>query len=426
MKTLPIWAALLYPCRDQSLVLDLPFQELASYTARVGPLPAFSRASAGTFVGSNGLIQTAGVNVPRLDYDPTTLVSLGAKNEPQSTNVLLRSEEFSNAAWAKTLSSVTANVATAPDGAVNADKLVEDTSTNVHTTSQTFSTVSGTTYTFSVFIKAAERTFAAIALLTGFPTASLLVNLSTGAVTTGTGTPINGKAEAYINGWYRVSFSLAANATTASATVNVYILNGFTWANRIYTGDGSSGILIWGAQLEALDHATSYIPTTNLAVVRFADLYPITGVDFAGFWNASEGTMVFQGMKAALQGPLFPQYVGVDNGTTANRILMFEGIGVETFQSRDGAVTQADLFAAPVVPINTAFGIASRYKANDFALSLNGASAVTDVSGTVPAVNQMTIGSRLGSAFLSGWIRSVKVFNKTKTNAQLRYLSLPS
>lgn len=58
----------------------------------------------------------------------------GWRLEATKTNLVGYSEQFDNAAWTKARSSITANLATAPDGTATADKLVEDTTTsNTHT-----------------------------------------------------------------------------------------------------------------------------------------------------------------------------------------------------------------------------------------------------------------------------------------------------
>ena len=84
--------------------LDLRFADNKSLTDAVTgqSLVTFTRASSGTYVGSDGLVKTA------------------------TTNLLLRSEEFDNASWVKLNSTVTANAATAPNGSLTADKFIAD------------------------------------------------------------------------------------------------------------------------------------------------------------------------------------------------------------------------------------------------------------------------------------------------------------
>lgn len=413
---------------DPTLVLDLQFQRDGAYSARRGPLPTFTRASAATRVNSAGLVVSAAINEARIDYDPTTLVSLGIKNEPQSTNLCLWSEDLTNAAWLKTATTALADQTLSPDGTADADLVSETAISSIHAIQQiNVTSVIGVTYTSSMWVKkgngATAPDWIAIRLRDGFGSGiGAAFNVSTGLFGAINGVTISVKG--YLDGWWRVSITATA---TSVASFGVYL--GFTDnVNSVslasYTGSTTSNVFVWGAQLEALDHATSYIPTTSSAVVRSADLFSYTGGAFSGFWNASEGTLVFQGMKQGLQASITPTYFSADDGTANERIVMLGGTA-ESAIVTDGGVQQASLGGVTQIAINTAFGMAMRYKVNDFALSLSGAAVSTDVSGTLPTVNQMTLGNRLGTQFLSGWIRSVQYYNRIKTNAQLQTLSTP-
>jgi hypothetical protein len=61
---------------------------------------------------------------------------------------------------------------------------------------------------------------------------------------------------------------------------------------KSYTGDGYSGIYIWGAQLEAGAFPTSYIPTVASQVTRSADSASMTGTNFSDWYRADEGTFI--------------------------------------------------------------------------------------------------------------------------------------
>jgi hypothetical protein len=71
--------------------LDLNF----AVTKTVGPLVTFTRASTATFIDSAGTLQTAAVDVPRFDHNPTTGESLGLLVEEQRTNLLLNTATLS-------------------------------------------------------------------------------------------------------------------------------------------------------------------------------------------------------------------------------------------------------------------------------------------------------------------------------------------
>jgi hypothetical protein len=233
--------------------LDLRFAENKSLVdATTGQnLVTFTRASSGTFVGSDGLIKTA------------------------TTNLLLRSEEFDNASWTKTRSSVTAGAITAPNGTTTADTLIEDSSASAtHFISQGVSITSGTNYAFSVFIKRASGSRNAnLRWNGGFDAGNMTVDLTTGAVTASSALQ-NPSATAFSNGWWRVSFGQAATSTGTFGP-QIFLHDG---TGISYTGDGTSGIYIWGAQLEQSSTVGEYIPTTSTinSAPRF-DHNPTTG-----------------------------------------------------------------------------------------------------------------------------------------------------
>jgi len=74
------------------LSLNLQFATDKTLTARKGPTPTFTRASTATFVGSNGLIQSAAINTARFDHDPFTLACKGLLIEEARTNLVFPSE----------------------------------------------------------------------------------------------------------------------------------------------------------------------------------------------------------------------------------------------------------------------------------------------------------------------------------------------
>jgi hypothetical protein len=135
--------------------LDLEFARTKTLNNQVTSTPpvTFTRASTGTFVGSNGLIQTAAVNEPRFDHNPTTGESLGLLVEEARTNGLTYSEDTSQ--WlAPTNLTLSQNQTAAPDGASTADQYLETAATGLHVQDGVpFAFVISTVYTYSVFVK---------------------------------------------------------------------------------------------------------------------------------------------------------------------------------------------------------------------------------------------------------------------------------
>lgn len=153
-------------------------------------------------------------------------------------NLLTYSQEFGS--WTLGNVSISPNVIAAPDGTTTADKIVENTSSGVqHLTYQTITVVAGAVYTYSVYAKAAEWT--SFQMQMGTSGALGTFNLSTvtatksGSATSATITAVTGAP-----GWYRCVLVAPA---IASGTMYIYK------TSSTYTGDGASGIYVWGAQV---------------------------------------------------------------------------------------------------------------------------------------------------------------------------------
>ncbi len=175
-------------------------------------------------------------------------------------NQVIYSEDFANAAWTKTRSSITANATIAPNGTPTADKLIEDTATGAHYIYDATNYVSGQVYTASIYAKADTRTNVALQL----PTAAFgankngFFNLTTGAITS-TSSGATSSIEDVGNGWYRCSVTATASTTILTNTSLCFLVS--TGTTTSYTGDGTSGLYIWGAQVAI--GSPAYLPTTT-------------------------------------------------------------------------------------------------------------------------------------------------------------------
>ena len=191
-----------------------------------------SRGSSATRVNEQGLIEIA------------------------RTNLLLQSQTFEDASWTKTNITVTANATTAPDGTFTADKLTITTTLGIHQINR-LSVVASSQCAMSIYAKADG--FNTLTILDGVGSNGSVFNLSTVTVTnlgTGVGTMVS-----VGDGWYRC---ITIVTTTG---FRLYCPNSSSSA-----GDGTSGIYIWGAQLEAGETATEYIPTTTSIRTKFAGI----------------------------------------------------------------------------------------------------------------------------------------------------------
>jgi hypothetical protein len=303
------------------------------------------------------------------------------------TNLLLQSEDFSTT-WAVTRclafgSGSIANAIEAPDGTLTADKLVEDTTaSSTHFIFQSLPVTSGTTYTGTVYVKAAERFN--VAVITGgtpFGGNGININLQTGA-TSNFGSPTAIYSTPLENGWYRVGWTLTASAT---GTGQIQIRTKDDLDNQSYTGDGTSGIYIWGAQLETGSTATAYIPTTTAAVT----------VVESPWYRQDEGTVFVDFNGTNITSGQFPRLLEFNDGTSNNSIRVQQynaGANAVRASVVTAAVTQfaADNGSVAVgVRGKTAFGSAL----NDAALVTDGASPTTDATYLVPSgLTQLGIG----------------------------------
>lgn len=227
----------------------------------------FTRASTATYFDANGVLQTAATDQMRFDHDPLTGEPLGVLIEESRTNLAPYSEEYeSGMEWAKFNSTISANVIEAPDGTMSASKLVEGTDPDTQhwlRINTATPVTESTQYTISIYAKAAERTEFNI-FGGGGAVGSTKFDLQAG---TATG---SGEIEDVGDGWYRCS----SVVTTLSdqTTLPTYVANLFDESGgSTYTGDGTSGIYLWGAQLEEGSYPTSYIPTAGAAVTRATD-----------------------------------------------------------------------------------------------------------------------------------------------------------
>lgn len=160
-------------------------------------------------------------------------------------NLFQYTEQFDNAAWAKNSTIISANTITAPDGTLSADKHIEDTTNANHDLYMGVPISNNTTYNVSVYAKAGERNLFRIGFLSSYFNGAVYFDLNAGVVTSNAGAA-TGSIEYVGNGWYRCN----ASATSFSGgTSNFYFCPIISGTTSTYTGDGTSGFYLWGAQI---------------------------------------------------------------------------------------------------------------------------------------------------------------------------------
>jgi hypothetical protein len=368
------------------------------------------------------VLETAASGVARFDHNPVTNESLGLLIEEGRTNLLTYSEQFDNAAWTKTQSSIVPNTVVAPTGLLTGDLHLPNTTAAEHPLSQNFSFVSGTTYTFSVYLKAAGYTQCRIRFQSSAfsgTAQSIDVDLVAGTAVSTSGSPIS-TINNVGNGWYRVT-STATATTTISAAISVFsIIGGSTTG----AGNGYSGVYIWGAQLEAGAFATSYIPTVASQVTRSTDAPTITGTNFSSWYNNAQGTLYSEASTYDVSSSGRTGF-SITGATNDNRIQVNHGT-TKIFISKSTVTQLTNTIANATVSNNVASKIALAYANNNSNGSANGVIAgVDDTVVEVPVVTQANIGLLpVGTAnTLNGQIRKIAYYPIRLTNAQLQALT---
>ncbi len=179
---------------------------------------------------------------------------IAAVRKATTTNLITYSEDFSQAIYLK--SNVTLESGfVSPFGTSTAKKLIEGTNNGSHFIyANVF--LSGLRF-FSVYLKKAERDYAWI---TDSQNGNgININLTNGTFTS-INNPINPKIENVGNDWYRCSFGSNVSSVW-QLRIDTAIDSG-----RDYQGDGTSGIYIFGTQLEEQTQAETYAPTYGLPV----------------------------------------------------------------------------------------------------------------------------------------------------------------
>lgn len=369
---------------------------------------------------SAGTLTLAAVDTLTLDYDPTTLALRGYPFWEARTNIAVRSQQFDDGVYSPSGATVSPDVIASPTAVVNADKLAEDGTTGNHRIGQTYAGwTNGTTYTLSVFAKAAERTKFQLSLpVTAFTTEQLVTfDLTAVTATAASGTP-TGTIQTLPNGWFRCTITATAT-TTAAGGMRIYL---YTTSNS-YTGTIGSGAYFFGLDLEAGAFVTPYIPTVASAVTRAAPSCAITGSNFSSWYNQDAGTFAITSTMSYVAAGLATA-LRIDDTTDNERIVIrANGSGVLEYFGIDGGVGQWNLNTGNTLTANTQFKFAAAYATNDIGSYLNGANPLTDTSATLPTETRALIGSASGGNFLNGWLNSLSYYPARLPAASLQSLS---
>jgi hypothetical protein len=370
------------------------------------PLPFnFSRASSATVINKDGLIETVGSDMPRIDYKDDSEGALLL--EPQRTNIIVQSNQF-DTTWSATNLTVISGQ-TGVGGSVDAWKL---NLTDVNSRVQYNISTSGQK-SFSIYAKAGTLDFIRL-FAAGGGNPSVFFNLSNGTVSSQDVEVNSANIKNIGNGWYRCE--MVYNETISSVRIYPAIADGDI-------SQTSGDIYIQYAQLEEGSYATSYIPTQGGAVTRLADSCNNGGNDQV--INSTEGVL-YSEISASISSDFKSLSLsdGSSNGDD-NRVMIGFQNSILYANVRVGNVYQFN--ENLTMPINNKNKIALKYKANDFSLWVNGnevrtsGSGSTFSDGTLKKI-QFADGRPTTSVF-DGNVKDLRVYNTALTDQELQALT---
>lgn len=398
----------------ESAALDLSFMA-GVLDGRI----AFTRAAGpATYFDATGTMQTAGTNVPRFDNDPVTHAPRGLLIEEARTNVLLQSGDFTNAAWSKINSTLSAGIP-GPNGAVTGSGFISNAGV-IGYVGQVLTPVAGTTYTQSCFVKAGSLSLVTLLIPVTW-WADAAVRSASFNLTTVTATPSGAGATAAIipvgQGWYRISLTVTPDTAVAATP---------QFVRATSNGDGTTvQYYVFGAQIEAGAFPTSYIPTTAATATRAAEAATIP---LGAWFNAVAGSLAvdYTGTNPPPAGAQ-ATVARLDDGTATNLVAIFY-----LPSSTQG---RANVIAATVNQLNTlAIGAANTLTGaiNKAAIAYGGGGPwITTMNANVPGVGTgstvlvspttLRLGVSVGGNWqLNGYIRRVRYWPRALSNSELQ------
>lgn len=348
-------------------------------------------------------------DMPRLDYSggatcPSLLL------EPARTNLLPQSEYFNG--WSTVQNAtITENDTTSPEGLENAAKITDNATSGNHRIFQSVTTTAQS-YTASVFLKKGTMTTAFLRFNSGGDVAGANVDLNAGTITATAG---SATIEDYGNDWYRCTITGTAVAGTSYFYVYMKQLSA-------YSGSGDD-LYLYGAQFEAGSYPTSYVPSYGSATARAADVCKDAGSDQS--INSTEG-VAFVECSFLADDTGENRDIYISDGTATNRIrIRLSSSDVVNFLVYNGS-TQANMNYTLPNPTNNN-KIAVKWKANDFALWVNGTERATDTSGTTFSANTLDEVSFFTtynqSLHFHSNVKQLVIFDSALTDAELESLT---
>jgi|MDSW01.2.fsa_nt_gb hypothetical protein len=393
------------------------------------PRITFSRTSTATRVNEVGLIEVMSADEPRFDheYDSSTgaVKSLGLLVEESRSNLLTYSEDFTQWVNTNTTDAVDTSI-TAPDGTNTATKITDDSTNAAHNVKTPSTTNTGTTFTFSCFVKKGDFSYFIMVLRMDAnsenPSAKFDFDNPSNNNTYGSGTNKSQTVTEYPNGWYHISLTSTFGATVTSVVPHIHLTS--SDGNVSYSGSGNFNY-IWGAQLEAGAFPTSYISTSGSTVTRNPDNVSMTGTNFSDWYNQDAGTVYVSQKLRAVQDTNRNNLVYLINGGSENDYFYNPNRGnTNIFVFGDGG-TNYSRFQDGTNSIDTKTAFAYDVSGDDFKPYYNGIESTTETTTNTPSATshtQLELGATAGIKYC-GHIQQFTYYPRRLTNTQLQNLT---
>ncbi len=358
----------------------------------------FARGTDATYVGEDGLIANeTGNDTPRIDFLDDTDGHLLL--EPASTNLVTYSEVYGSGTFFSATSGSTIDNTTSisPSGDANATQVTSTGAGKVQ--SGGLSLTQNTDYVLSFYAKNVDATevYSRVYATGGSGGSNL--------------TSVDYTSQLSTTEWTRITHIFNTGTNT---TIYVYLSNAL---------NSGGTIQLWGAQLEELSYATSYIPTAGTTVTRDAETCNSAGT--SADFNSTEGVLYAE--IAATSNDLSERKLTLSDGTTTNTVKLQWGGTANQFYyfitDSSGNVSDIRYVVTSVLDYHK---VACKWKVNDFALWIDGVEVGTDTSGAVWAagtLDELAFDNGTGTQTIYSKVKAIKVYKEALSDLELEALT---
>ena len=366
----------------------------------------FTRSGSATRINSQGLIEEVANGQSRLNYPMIDGVVKGCPHhilEPQRTQLIQYSEDFSNVAWSKSSTGINTsvgtnginpNVAISPDGTLNADRvnfiLQADLDAGLF---DIFAASQNNTYLASVFLKGEGSNI------------GKAISIRIKRLSGGTFTSVDTKYT-LTDKWVRLEID---PLTMPSGSTNGIIS---------FTSSQATNCLIYGCQVEQGSYPTSYIPNygTGSGVTRSAET--ANGSGDAATFNDSEGVLMAE--ISTFDENLLA--ISLSNGATSNSVVLFYYLN-RIYLEINNSLTNVSIFKGGIGSSNSN-KIALKYKSGDISMFFNGYEILTSTNAiSLSGLDRINFDYGNGSYDFYGKTKQLQYFQTALTDSELEELT---